>query len=124
VLHEIGIRYVVLGDLLGGRPSDPTLYDDRGQVDYDLLAASSPFQTGLQRLRLGLAHFRLAILCSEENPARCHRGRLIGPLLAAEEIEVRHIRGDGRLEEHLDRFVWVPRPRRRVEARPRQIRWL
>src|SRR4051794_16954719 len=29
VLHELGIRYVVLGDLLGGRPSDPALYDDR-----------------------------------------------------------------------------------------------
>ena len=122
-LIQTGIQYLGLGHQLGGRPRDPALYDDRGRVDYGLLAASRPFQVGLERIRLGLAHFRVAILCSEENPSRCHRGRLISRLLTAEMVAVQHIRGDGRLQDHLDQ----PRPARRsprpAAFLPLQVRW-
>ena len=122
-LLQTGIQYLGLGHQLGGRPRDPALYNDQGRVDHDLLAASRPFQAGLERLRLSLAHCRVAILCSEENPGRCHRGRLISRLLAAEGVAVQHIRGDGRLQDHLDQ----PGPARRslqpAAKGTLQIRW-
>ena len=32
------VRYVYMGDELGGRPSDPVMYDEQHHVRYDLLA--------------------------------------------------------------------------------------
>src|SRR5690242_3715871 len=34
-LREHDIAYVFLGDLLGGRPAAPALYDNDGRVDYE-----------------------------------------------------------------------------------------
>jgi uncharacterized protein (DUF488 family) len=31
-LKQAGIRYVFMGDSLGGRPDDPACYDDEGRV--------------------------------------------------------------------------------------------
>ena len=36
-LRRAGIRYLFLGDALGGRPADPTCYDADGKVDYTSL---------------------------------------------------------------------------------------
>jgi len=46
----------------------------------------------------------LCILCSEEDPAKCHRGLLISRELTKLGIEVRHIRHDGSIEsqEHFE----------------------
>ena len=38
-LRRAGIRYVFLGDSLGGRPADPTCYDADGKVDLTRVAA-------------------------------------------------------------------------------------
>ncbi|HAJ38661.1 MAG TPA: hypothetical protein DCL15_23590, partial [Chloroflexi bacterium] len=48
-LAEHGIRYVYLGDKLGGRPDDPTCYVD-GRVDYDKVRERSFFQAGVERI--------------------------------------------------------------------------
>jgi len=42
-LHEHGIRYVFMGDLLGGRPADSDCYVD-GKVDYDKCRQKAFFQ--------------------------------------------------------------------------------
>jgi len=34
-LEENGIHYVFMGDLLGGRPSDPGCYNEAGKIDYE-----------------------------------------------------------------------------------------
>ena len=38
------------------------------------------------------------IVCAEENPRRCHRRLLLTPALQERGLEVRHIRGDGRID--------------------------
>lgn len=48
-LARAGIRYVFMGDLLGGRPADPALYRD-GRVDYAALARTPAYHAGFQRL--------------------------------------------------------------------------
>src|SRR5436305_1865216 len=34
-LEREGVRYVFMGDTLGGRPDDPDCYDAEGRVDYE-----------------------------------------------------------------------------------------
>ena len=89
------IRYVHLGDALGGRPADRQFYDERERVRYDLLAQSAAFGAGIERLVQGADRYRVAVMCSEENPARCHRRLLVGRALLERGIPIRHIRGDG-----------------------------
>jgi uncharacterized protein (DUF488 family) len=89
------IEYVFLGQELGGRPPEPEFYDAGGHVLYGAVAKSDRFASGLERLLTGAATYRVAILCSEENPENCHRRLLVGRVLADRGITVRHIRGDG-----------------------------
>ena len=90
-LNAHDIRYVFMGDNLGGRPDDPACYTD-GKVDYDRVRAQDFYQVGLERLenawRQGLG---VVLLCSEGKPEQCHRSKLIGPSLADRGIEVAHI---------------------------------
>lgn len=97
-LIEAGLKYVDLGKELGGRPKGAEFYDSKGHVLYDKVAATPAFQEGLSRLESGIQKFAVAILCSEENPAVCHRKLLIGKVLAQQGFPVEHIRGDGRIQ--------------------------
>ena len=55
------------------------------------------FQEGVSQL-VGMAtRQRVAILCSEEDPTKCHRRLLIGPALEERGVKSLHIRGDGSL---------------------------
>jgi uncharacterized protein (DUF488 family) len=97
VLEQAGLRYVYLGAELGGRPPEPEFHDAGGHVRYDLVRESERFRRGLERLLTGAAGYRVAIMCSEEDPVRCHRRLLITPALVQAGVEVRHLRGDGRV---------------------------
>ena len=97
-LRAAGIRYVFMGEMLGGRPSDPSCYTE-GRVDYVKCRERPVFQVGLARLRSAWEqHLRVALMCSEGKPEECHRSKLIGVSLAEEGIEVRHIDEAGELK--------------------------
>ncbi len=96
-VEAAGLRYVFMGDSLGGQPHDPACYTD-GKVDYEKVRNQAFFHTGIERLRK--AHeqsVRVALLCSEGRPEQCHRSKLIGEALAAAGIPVCHIDEDGAL---------------------------
>lgn len=94
-LPKAGIAYLYMGDELGGRPNGSEFYDTAGHVLYGKLARSFAFQQGIERLAAESEKYKLAVMCSEENPAVCHRHLLISRVLAAQDVEVEHIRGDG-----------------------------
>lgn len=98
VARGAGSKYLFLGDRLGGRPDDRSLYDAEGHVLYGRVAATETFRIGIARLKKGISGFRLAIMCSEENPEFCHRRLLVSKVLLDEGFGVTHIRGDGRTE--------------------------
>lgn len=99
-LEERGIRYVYLGRELGGRPENPEHLDDEGYALYYKMAQAPEFHSGIERLREGIAQFRVAVMCSEEDPNVCHRTLLVGRVLRRDHgVTVRHIRGDGRITE-------------------------
>ncbi len=92
------IRYLFLGDLIGGRAEGDEFYDEQGYVLYGKVAESPRFGDGIARLSDGITRYRVALMCGEEDPTECHRRLLIGRVLRSRGVEVVHIRGDGRLQ--------------------------
>ena len=101
-LPAAGVKYLFLGKELGGRPDSLDYYDAEGYVLYDRVARAPFFLAGLARLETGMQRYRVAMMCSEEDPAGCHRHLLIARVLEGRGIAVRHIRGDGRLQTPAD----------------------
>ena len=97
-LQGRAVKYVFLGDQIGGRAEGEQFYDEQGHVLYGRLAESPEFQQGIRRLLDGVGTYRVALMCGEEDPTGCHRRLLIGRVLGQRGVEVMHIRGDGRLQ--------------------------
>jgi uncharacterized protein (DUF488 family) len=93
-LKAEGIAYSHLGQELGGRPKEPRFYCD-GVADYRKMRRAPAFDAGLARLDAGARRYRLAILCSEQNPLECHRCLLVGRALAEAGRPVVHLLHDG-----------------------------
>ena len=98
-LQGHGIAYVALGDALGGRPRDRTLYCD-GVADYEAMAARPEFRAGLDRLVDEMGRHRLCLLCAEREPLDCHRCLLVGRALAGRGLAPGHLLVDGAIEPH------------------------
>lgn len=95
LLGQAGITYVFMGDALGGKPDDPSCYVD-GKVDYARCQARPVFSVGLERLMTALkGGHRVALMCSELDPERCHRSKLIGEALQRRNVPLLHIDRDG-----------------------------
>src|SRR5208282_577397 len=93
-----GIKYLFMGEELGGRPKEKRFYDADGRVLYGLVAETRQFQEGIERIQRGSENFRIALLCSEEDPTFCHRNLLIGRVLRTRGFDILHIRKNGLLE--------------------------
>ena len=97
-LREAGLRYVFLGDELGGRPEDPTAYRADGLVNYRVRRRARGFQAGVERVLAELAAHHVALVCAEEDPLQCHRFLMICPALKEAGVTPVHIRRDEQLE--------------------------
>lgn len=108
LLMSAGFLYVPMGRELGGRPSSPDLYDADGHADYAKMSKTPLFQEGIRRLRRGMQRYRIALLCSEENPNECHRRLLVVRVLCEEEPSLRdrvfHIRANGSLQSEQELY--------------------
>lgn len=93
-LERAGIKYQFMGETLGGRPPEPEMYDSQGHVLYSELAHNFRFQSGIEQLCIKAENLRIAMMCSEESPEKCHRRLLISRVLRSQGVETRHIRGD------------------------------
>jgi len=88
--HDISYKW--LGNSLGGRPNDDSVYDEKGIVDYEKLVKTEVFLSGLKELEeMSLKH-NIAIMCSEQDPIKCHRFLAISRELARREYRVLHIK--------------------------------
>jgi len=98
-LAAAGIDYLFLGKELGARPADASCYRD-GRVQYGLLARTALFRQGVERVRREAEMCRIALVCAERDPLDCHRTILVCPQLRRQGLTVRHIHGDGGIEDH------------------------
>jgi len=105
ILESVQIRYVYLGNALGGRTSDSDSYDNEtGKVDYRAIREKEYFRLAINRLLDEVKRYRVCIMCAEEDPASCHRNLLVAEDLRQIGIEVFHLRGDGRIQT--DEELW------------------
>lgn len=101
-LERVGIEYVFLedeyiGNVLGGRPRDEECYEN-GEVVYEDIMKKGWFKEGISAL-INLANKKqTVIMCSEEDPYKCHRHHLIAQNLLRKGVKVFHVRGDGSTE--------------------------
>jgi uncharacterized protein (DUF488 family) len=100
-LKASGIRYVFLGKELGARSEDPACYV-ADKVQYDRLAKTPLFQSGLDRVIDGANGYRIALMCAEKGPLDCHRTILVARELLKRGLVITHILEDGSLENHTD----------------------
>jgi uncharacterized protein (DUF488 family) len=81
-VEKEGVKYVFMGDVLGGRPDDLTCYDNKGKVDYQAIKTKEFFKQGIERIRIAYEkNIKVALICSESKPQECHRSKLIGEAL-------------------------------------------
>jgi uncharacterized protein (DUF488 family) len=103
-LKASGIRYVFLGKELGARSEDAACYV-ADKVQYDRLARTSLFQSGLDRVIEGANNYRIALMCAEKDPLDCHRTILVARELLKRGLTITHILEDGSLESHTESIL-------------------
>lgn len=98
-LQAAGIQYIFMededvGNVLGGEPRNDDCYEN-GKIVYEKVIKKSWYQEGISKLVELAGKKKAAIMCSEEDPHRCHRHHLITQSLLEKGLTVFHIRGDG-----------------------------
>ncbi|QIH34114.1 DUF488 domain-containing protein [Sphingobacterium sp. DR205] len=100
LLENNNIKYVFMGDSIGGRPKDFSCYDEEGKVDYEIVKTKDFFIEGIKRLKTAYnKKIKVVIMCSESKPCECHRSKLIGRVLKEENISLKHIDERGKLKD-------------------------
>jgi len=99
LLPAAGMRYVYMGRELGGRPTGRHLMTADGRPDYSRMAQQPAFQQALETLVEMAGQERVAVMCAEEDPLKCHRRNLIAHALRGRPVAVMHIRKYGGAEE-------------------------
>lgn len=102
-LRDAGIEYSFMedeyiGNVLGGKPRDDDCYE-HGKVVYSRVMEQTWYQEGISQLVELAGKKIVAVMCSEEDPQKCHRHHLITQSLLKKGLVVSHIRGDGTVEK-------------------------
>lgn len=98
-LASEGVSYVFLGEELGARAKNPECYVE-GKARYELIAATEEFAVGLDRILKGVKHYKIALMCAEQDPITCHRAILVCKHLKDAGLDIQHILKTGDLESH------------------------
>ena len=99
ILREAGIGYLFIGDSLGGRPDDESCFVD-GLLNAESCENHDWYMDGIHHLKSLAKGRRVAMMCSEKDPANCHRGYTLGKTLRKDSsIAVRHIDKDGSIKD-------------------------
>lgn len=113
-LSQTEITYRYAGAYLGGVPDDPSQLTPDGRADYAKIKASEAYIKGIVRLLNLLAQDaptgKVALMCAEADPLRCHRHKLIArslidPTFSVLEgqinLNLQHINAAGELDPPL-----------------------
>ncbi len=98
LLEQQGVQHVHMGDTLGGKPSDRSLYRSDGTPDYENMGRKPAFGEVINDLAELAKQRIVALMCAEEDPTHCHRSLLLDPALEGRSITLAHIRKDGAVQ--------------------------
>ena len=94
-LTDLDIEYLHWGDELGGHPEGDELYDENRKVVYERVAALRSFRRKIKEVAEKSECVRLALMCTEKDPVKCHRHPLLATELIKRGVTVIHIMIDG-----------------------------
>jgi uncharacterized protein (DUF488 family) len=101
-LQDRGIRYQHFGDALGARRTEPHLLNSRRQLSWSNVKQDPEFLKSLNRIEAGAEKgYRIALLCAEDLPLKCHRFPMVAQPLAERGFEILHILPDGTLKDQV-----------------------
>lgn len=100
ILPESGLRYVYMGDTLGGVPDSPVLCKEPEAVPLQPLFDDPRLHLGLDKLIAAAEARTVCLMCGCLRPHKCHRSRLIGEALARRGVEVTHLDEKGEPVSH------------------------
>jgi uncharacterized protein (DUF488 family) len=90
-LRENNIIYRNYAKEFGARRSESELYTG-SKVDFQKVAASEIFKNGIEKIKAGASlGYVFALMCSERDPAFCHRAVLVARAFSDRGFEVFHI---------------------------------
>jgi uncharacterized protein (DUF488 family) len=103
LLRDTEIKYVYMGDTLGGVQDSPALCKDPESVEMAPLREEPRLRLGLERLIESASHpeRKICLMCGCMRPLQCHRSRLLGPELIQAGIEYLHIDSDGSVKSQV-----------------------
>ncbi len=91
-LKKKNIVYIPMGGDLGARYEEKEVLFEDGKVDFLKVIATKRFQEGISRVEAGIKKgYKIALMCSEKNPIKCHRFSLISNYLHKSGYLVNHI---------------------------------
>lgn len=105
-----GVAYVYLGDEFGAIRTKPESMTDGtvsapltdGIVDFTKVRQTEAFHRGVERVSRGLAKgLRIALMCTELEPERCHRAVMVSPAFA-DKCPIGHVTRGGEIISHGD----------------------
>jgi hypothetical protein len=97
------IDYQYMGDKIGGRYTNPNLLYPDGTVNYQKVQSTEKFQDGISEVLSFISNGKkIALMCAEKEPERCHRFALISRVLQSKGIKVIHVRPEIKLQENED----------------------
>ncbi len=104
LVPETGLRYVWMGDTLGGVADSPILCKDPGAMKLGPLREGESFRRGVRTLMSAASDpsRTMVLVCGCMRPHGCHRSRLIGPALVEAGAEVVHVDERGGLKDQAE----------------------
>jgi uncharacterized protein (DUF488 family) len=102
IVPPTGLRYVYMGDTIGGVPESNALCRDPDSVALEPLWREPRFALGIERLvqAMELGERCLCLMCGCLRPHHCHRTRLIAPALLERQVRVQHLNECGDPIDH------------------------
>lgn len=93
IIPPTGLRYVYMGDKIGGVRNSNALCRQPGAVELPPLFEEADFKLGIRKLieAAEVEGRRICLMCGCLRPHNCHRSKLIGPALVGLGVQVLHL---------------------------------
>ncbi len=102
-LNSNGLHYMFLGEELGARREDRSLYTIEGYLDFEKVSKTHLFNLGIERIETGIEKgCHIALMCAEKDPIDCHRSILVAREFHKLNYSVNNILENGKIQTQED----------------------
>lgn len=91
-LKKVDIYYRNYAKEFGARQEAKEYYSRAGYLDFELFAKSTPFLSGIDKLKISMEKgYTFALMCAEKDPITCHRAILVSRAFYSAGYKVVHL---------------------------------